>query len=87
VELPAGETVLASVGGGNYGRLDVKVVVDTAVCQGHARREDTASELFAVGNEDGARARLLLPAVPEDLMTAAEDAVFFCPIGTIKLVD
>jgi ferredoxin len=65
----------------------VKVVVDTAVCQGHARCEDTAPELFAVGQEDGARARVLLPEVPEDLVKAAEDAVFFCPMGAITLVD
>jgi ferredoxin len=65
----------------------MKVVVDTAVCQGHARCEDTAPELFAVGEEDGARARVLLPEVPDDLVKAAEDAVFFCPMGAIKLVD
>jgi ferredoxin len=65
----------------------MKVVVDTAICQGHARCEDTAPELFAVGDEDGARARVLLPEVPEELRGAAEDAAFFCPMGAIKLVD
>lgn len=65
----------------------MKAVVDTAICQGHARCEDTAPELFEVGDQDGARARVLLPEVPENLRTAAEDAAFFCPMGAITLVD
>jgi ferredoxin len=67
--------------------MSMKVVVDPAICQGHARCEDAAPELFEVGDEDGARARVLLPEVPENLRNAAEDAVFFCPMGAIKLVD
>jgi len=65
----------------------MRVVVDTAICQGHARCEDVAPELFEVGTEDGARARVLLPEVPADQLAAAEDAVFFCPMGAISLVD
>jgi ferredoxin len=65
----------------------MRAVVDTALCQGHARCEDVAPELFAVGDEDGARARVLQPEVPEDLLNAAEDAVFYCPMGAISLVD
>ena len=65
----------------------MRVVVDTAACQGHARCEDVAPELFAVGDEDDARARVLLPEVPDDLLKAAEDAVFYCPMGAISLID
>jgi len=65
----------------------MRVVVDTAICQGHARCEDVAPELFEVGSEDGARARVLLPEVPADQLAAAEDAIFFCPMGAISLVD
>jgi ferredoxin len=30
---------------------------------------------------------VLQPEVPEDLLNAAEDAVFYCPMGAISLVD
>ena len=65
----------------------MRVVVDTAICQGHARCEDVAPELFVVGDEDDARAQVLLPEVPGDLLKAAEDAVFYCPMGAISLID
>jgi ferredoxin len=65
----------------------MRVVVDTTICQGHARCEDVAPELFEVGDENDARAQVLLPEVPDDLRQAAEDAVFHCPMGAISLAD
>jgi ferredoxin len=62
----------------------MRVIVDRALCQGHAQCEDAAPEVFAVG-EDDALVRLRTEDPPEETRTAVEAAVRWCPVNAIRI--
>jgi len=61
----------------------MKVIVDRALCQGHAQCEDAAAQVFEVG--DDALVRLRMENPPEELRSAVEDAVRSCPAEAIRI--
>ena len=61
----------------------MKVSVDQALCQGHAQCEDAAALVFEVG--DDALVRLRMENPPEELRSAVEDAVRWCPVEAIRI--
>ena len=63
----------------------MKVIVDRALCQGHAQCEDAAARVFEVG--DDALVRLRMENPPEELRPAVENAVRWCPVEAIRVED
>jgi ferredoxin len=64
----------------------MKVIVDRSLCQGHARCEEAAPEVFEVDDQD-ALVRLKRENPPEEMRAAVENAVRRCPIEAIRLQD
>lgn len=64
----------------------MRVVVDSALCQGHTLCALAAPDLFGLGDEDG-HSFALVDTVPEGLQEAARRAALGCPEGAITLVE
>ena len=64
----------------------MELVVDQAVCQGHALCEGIASDLFEVSDVDG-KSRVLVDMVAADRLAAARTAADACPERAIRLVE
>ena len=61
----------------------MKVTVDPARCQGHARCWDICPEVFTLNDEGNAE--VSVPEVPAGLEGAVEKAVANCPERAISL--
>lgn len=61
----------------------MKVIVDIEMCCGHAECEEVAPEIFRVG--DDAVAHVLTEHPGEKFRDKAEEAVWRCPAGAIRL--
>lgn len=63
----------------------MKVKVDAALCQGHARCQALAPQVFEPELQDG-HARVLVDLVPSEQEAAVRRAVRACPEGAIIIV-
>jgi ferredoxin len=63
----------------------MRVVVDTALCEGNAVCANVAPEVFVVGDDDLAQVKL--EPVPEALRARVEAAVRRCPRQALVLRD
>ncbi len=61
----------------------MKPVVNHTRCEGHARCEETAPQVFRVDEHD--KSQVLMEAVPEELSERVELAVRVCPRQAIRL--
>ncbi len=61
----------------------MKPVVDHTLCEGHARCEETAPQVFEVDEDD--KSQVLLEVVPEALRDRVDVAVRVCPRQAISL--
>lgn len=64
----------------------MRVIVDHAVCTGHARCQECCPEVFATDDVYG-KVVLLLDDVPDSLRASVRLAVRNCPEGAISLSD
>ena len=65
------------------GGLDVKIVVDRDLCQGHATCEGEAPEVFSVSKEG--ELTILQPEPPAELEAAVRLAVKYCPTHALSI--
>ena len=63
----------------------MKVVVNHDLCEGHARCEQTAPEVFEVRDDE--RSYVLVEDVGEDLRAKVERAIRLCPRQAISWAD
>ena len=63
----------------------MKPLVDHTLCEGHARCEETAPQVFRVDEDD--KSQVLVEAVPEALRDRVDVAVRVCPRQAISLED
>jgi sterol 14-demethylase len=63
----------------------MKVVVDRDLCQGHAACEGEAPEVFSVSKKGDLT--ILLPEPPEELRSAVELAVTYCPTHALSIIE
>jgi sterol 14-demethylase len=63
----------------------MKVVVDRDLCQGHAACEGEAPEVFSVSQAGDLT--ILLPEPPEELRSAVELAVKYCPTHALSIIE
>ncbi|HEY1652398.1 MAG TPA: ferredoxin [Acidimicrobiales bacterium] len=63
----------------------MKIVVDRDLCQGHAACEGEAPDVFSVSKQGALT--VLLPEPPEELRTAVELAVKYCPTHALSIVE
>ena len=63
----------------------MKIVVDRDLCQGHASCEGEAPEVFSVSKKG--ELTILLPEPPEELRTAVELAVKYCPTHALSIIE
>ena len=61
----------------------MKPVVDHTLCEGHARCEETAPQVFEVDEND--KSQVLVEVVPEALRDRVDVAVRVCPRPAISL--
>ena len=61
----------------------MKPAVDHTRCEGHARCEETAPQVFRVDEDD--KSQVLVDIVPEELRDRVEVAVRVCPRQAISL--
>ncbi|MCY4391734.1 MAG: ferredoxin [Chloroflexi bacterium] len=61
----------------------MKPVVDHTLCEGHARCEETAPQVFEVDEND--KSQVLVEVVPEELRDRVDVAVRVCPRQAISL--
>ena len=61
----------------------MKPVVDHTLCEGHARCEETAPQVFEVDEND--KSQVLVEVVPDDLRDRVDVAVRVCPRQAISL--
>ncbi len=61
----------------------MKVVINMDLCEGNARCQEAAPEVFQVGEDD--RAHLLMAEPPESQRAAIERAVRLCPRQAITI--
>jgi ferredoxin len=64
----------------------VKITVDGARCQGHGRCYTLAPDLLSCDDEGYVTIRDKVIEVPEDQVTAAEEAEATCPEQAISLI-
>ncbi|MCW2695104.1 MAG: ferredoxin [Modestobacter sp.] len=62
--------------------MTARVAVDTAVCELHGQCVEAAPEVFAF---DGGGQLQYRETVPDDEVTAVQDAQFLCPTQAIAL--
>lgn len=62
----------------------MKVSVDFALCQGHARCQDHCPEVFGTDELEG-KCVILQSDVPASLQRAARRAVDGCPEGALRI--
>ena len=62
----------------------MKVSVDLARCQGHARCQDHCPEVFGTDDLEG-KCVILQSDVPEPLQRSARRAVDNCPEGALRI--
>jgi ferredoxin len=62
----------------------MKVRVDLALCQGHARCQDHCPEVFGTDDLEG-KCVILISEVPVQLQQSASRAVNNCPEGALSL--
>lgn len=64
------------------------IKVDYDLCQGHGVCQATAPELFRLVDSDGPypQVQVLIEEPPDELLSKAEEAVKFCPNGTLSLI-
>lgn len=63
----------------------MRVVIDTALCEGNAECMKAAPEVFVVGDDD--QVRLLMDEIPESLRERVRTAVRRCPRAALSLRD
>ena len=65
----------------------IRVVVDTALCQGHSVCQEEAPEIFEVVERDEhyPQVRVKLEFPPEELQSKAREAASYCPNRVIRL--
>lgn len=63
----------------------MRIVVDRDLCQGHGVCESEAPEVFEVGRDHQVITLEVTP--PEQMRTAVEAAVRFCPTHALSIVD
>ena len=61
----------------------MKAVVDHTLCEGHARCEETAPQVFEVDEND--KSQVIVEVVPEALRDRVDVAVRVCPRQAISL--
>ncbi len=61
----------------------MKPVVDHTLCEGHARCEETAPQVFEVDEND--KSQVIVEVVPDDLRDRVDVAVRVCPRQAISL--
>ena len=66
--------------------MTIRVQVEEELCQGHARCNLTAPEVFELRDEDG-HAIVVCDPVPQQHEEAARRAVIGCPEGALRLVE
>lgn len=68
---------------------EYQVKVDLLLCQGHGVCTEECPEVFEVReSETGyAKVRVKMARPGEGLRSAVEDAVKYCPNGTIKIIE
>jgi ferredoxin len=64
----------------------MRVVIDPDMCQGHARCQMTAPELFQLNDDDG-HAFVVADPVPAGLEDKARRAAIGCPEQAIVIVE
>ena len=65
--------------------MSMKVIVDHDQCEGHARCQSAAPEVFEVRDDD--KSYVLLDPVPEAQRANVERAVRLCPKQAITVVN
>lgn len=63
----------------------MKVVVDADRCEGHAKCQASAPDVFQVGDDD--ISRVIVDEVPEALVADVEQAIRICPRQAISWAD
>ncbi|HEY7295442.1 MAG TPA: ferredoxin [Dehalococcoidia bacterium] len=63
----------------------MKVVINMDLCEGNARCQEAAPQVFEVGDDD--RAHLLVAEPDESQRAAVERAVRLCPRQAITIVE
>lgn len=63
----------------------MKVVINLDLCEGNARCQEAAPQVFEVGEDD--RAHLLMADPPESQRAAIERAVRLCPRQAITIAE
>lgn len=63
--------------------MALKVTVDHDLCEGHARCQSAAPEVFEVRDDD--RSYVLMETVPEELRDKVERAARLCPRQAITV--
>ena len=64
--------------------MELKIVVDRGLCQGHGVCESEAPDVFAIG--DDRQVAILDETPPDSSRTAVEMAVKYCPTHALSLV-
>ncbi len=63
----------------------MKPIIDLDLCEGHAKCQDAAPDVFEVGADD--KSTVKLDSVPEDQRANVERAARLCPRAAITLQD
>jgi ferredoxin len=61
----------------------LRVVIDTAICEGHALCVVAAPSVFELGEDD--RAIVMDVELTDDVLVLVEDAIVRCPVQAISL--
>jgi ferredoxin len=61
----------------------MKIVIDRALCQGHANCTGDAPEVFAL--DDDGKLHVKLPEPPESMRAEVESAERYCPARAISI--
>lgn len=61
----------------------MKVVMDWDLCQGHANCTGDAPDVFRI--DDDGKLQVLIEEPPEEMRSALEMAVRYCPTGAIRI--
>jgi ferredoxin len=63
----------------------MRIVVDPDLCEGNAKCQESAPEVFQVGDDD--RAKVLIERPDEALHARVDLAARRCPRGAIRLIE
>jgi len=63
----------------------MKAKIDLSLCEGHAKCQENAPEVFEVRDDD--RSHILIDDIPENLRAHVERAARVCPRAAITIED